>query len=180
MIKIKRGEKYKVTIILVLAFIIVLFVIFQNAIINPRVVEKSNVKPTLTLQASSGTIKVNDKLKLDVYAINFVDLKGVQLSINYNPDVLVYDKTIEGNFLNRDAKTLFFDIRNTAKSGLIKDIVIVRQGSGISGSGLVASVYFNATQAGYSDLKFGNILIADKDSNIINTKTVDTDVKVIP
>ena len=163
-----------------LILVIALFIIFYNRQTKQEPTTIVN-NPILTLEPSSKTVKVGDQFLVNVYAKNFINLKGVQLSFTFNPDVLKYNRVVEGNFLNRNnVETFFFDINSSTKPGLIKDIVIVRKYNTVNGDGLFASLYFDAIGDGKSELNFGEILIADDKGNIIRTETINSYVKVIP
>ncbi len=136
---------------------------------------------TLSLHPSPQEIPQGSKLRLDISATDVIDLAGVQIDVNYNPNVISYDKIVEGDFLNREnIQTLFLDTINTAQPGTIKDIAIVRLSGGVSGNGLIASVFFNAINTGVSDLRFGRILAADTNGNPITTNGINANVTVTP
>lgn len=134
----------------------------------------------LMLQTPS-PVNAGSQLKLDILASGVIDLAGVQVSVGYNPTILKYDHTIEGNFLKAGgtAQTLFLNTLSISQAGLVKDIVIVKIGAGVSGSGLIASIYFNATNTGYSDLTMQDIQLSDSNGNPISAGIINTNVSVV-
>src|SRR3989344_7718709 len=100
-------------------------------------------------------------LKIDVYAKNMEKIAGAQMAFSYNPEMLQYDRSEEGTFLKSDgARTFFFDIKQSTQAGIIKDIVVVRQGAGLQGDGYLASLYFNILKSGSSRIDFEEVIIA--------------------
>ena len=180
----KRGLIAKNSIyvlsIIIIGLVIVLYTNSSGTIRNTVTGKVVQGQSTITLQASSASLALGSQLKLDIVVDGAIDISGVQLSISYNPNVLAYDKTVEGDFLKQgNAQTLFLtDTIDTSLPGLVKDVVIARIGSGANGNGVIASVYFNSASVGSSDLKFANVLLADKDGNTINANQVESVVAV--
>ena len=137
-------------------------------------------KATLLLQIPSPRIDAGSQLKLDILADGVADLAGVQMSIVYNPSVLKYVSTAEGNFLNQNgaAQTFFLNTINTLRPDVVDNIAIVKVGNGVSGNGIIATVYFNATAAGYSDLTFNGVLLSDSNGNPISAGIINTNVSI--
>jgi uncharacterized membrane protein YvbJ len=149
-----------------IALVILIIILFI------ALMQRSNQE--LLLKPSSNKINKGDNLRVDILANGVKDLAGVQLSINYNPNILRYDKTVEGTFLSKGAQTLFLNTIDASQHGFIKDIVVVRLNGETSGSGVIASVYFTAINKGSSDLMIVKMLLADKDGNALNA-----DAKVV-
>lgn len=170
----ENGNAHNRLLIIMLALIVLLIMVFKA----PEYVEILG-RAVLSLQTTA-KITIGSQLRLDILASGVTDLAGVQLSIGYNPNVLVYDRIVEGNFLNQNgiSQTLFLNTLSTSQPGLLKDISIVKISKGASGDGLIASVYFNATNTGNSDLTLQNVLLSDSSGNPIGTGIINTNVSV--
>ncbi|MBI2559504.1 hypothetical protein HYW20_09345 [Candidatus Woesearchaeota archaeon] len=165
-------DKLLITLIVLIALLIFIFKL-------PDYVDFIG-KAVLLLQTPP-QINAGSQLKLDILASGVTDLAGVQVSVGYNSNVLKYDRVVEGNFLNQNgnAQTLFLNTLSTSQAGLVKDIGIVKIGAGVSGDGLIASIYFNATNTGYSDLTIQNVLLSDGSGNPISANILNTIVSVV-
>src|SRR3989338_3572191 len=162
---------------------IVILLILIAVVLLIAITQKKETKITgftiLSLQSFPQNVTLGSRLKLDIIADDVNDLAGVQIDVNYDPNVLRYNKTVEGNFLNRgSALTLMLDTIDASAPGVIKGIVIVRINGGTSGNGVIASIYFDAIGTGLANLNFGQVLLANSSGNAINTSTVNTNITV--
>jgi hypothetical protein len=112
--------------------------------------------------------KPGDIVRADVVITGASDLGGIQVSLGYNPDVLMYDHATEGPLLKAEgAQTLFLDVIKQ-EPGLVKDVAIVRMGPGVSESGTVASVYFTVKKKGSADVSLASVLLSDSKGNALS------------
>lgn len=138
------------------------------------------VANSIALQPSSPSVLLGNEVRVDIVANNISSLAGIQASISYNPAVLRYERAQEGTFLKQgNVQTLFLDTIDTTTSGIIKNIAVVRIGSGASGSGIIASIYFRTISGGISDLKLTQVLLATSNGTTISAITLNASVNIV-
>jgi len=92
---------------------------------------------------SAGSERTGDEMTLSLNSCGVVDLMTVKLTVDYPAERYVFQGAEEGNFLNRDAQSLFFA---DEKPGRV-EIYISRIDSripSVSGSGCLAELSFQA------------------------------------
>ena len=124
--------------------------------------EYSVSNPRVKYTFSDPKIHLGDTFALDIQAENIYDLAGWQFNIAFDPDVLQAIAVSEGDFLNPDGGTTFFQkgkINN--KSGKITKLSSARLSeTGVSGTGTLLSVRFTAKTAAKTSLKLENFQLA--------------------
>ena len=109
---------------------------------------------------SNTPIHIGDTFTLDIRAENVFDLAGWQFDIAFDPTVLEAVGVSEGDFLQTDGGTTFFQggrIDNAA--GKITGLIAGRiSEGGVSGSGSVLQVRFKAKSEGETELALQNFL----------------------
>jgi len=136
----------------------------------------------ILLQKSSDNLNVGQEIRIDIEVIDIIDLSGVQIDITYNPNVFNYSKTEEGTFLNENGfvLTYFNESEVIVSPGFVDDIIIFRKGedTGVTGSGLIASIYLNASDPGFSDIILLGVLLSDSIGESISTSSLNTNITV--
>jgi len=134
------------------------------------------------LERNADTVNISDEVRIGILVSDITDLAGIQLDISYDSKILSYQRIEEGNFLNEDgwAITYFNESEINLTSGLIEDIIIFRRGGydGINGSGILATIYFNATSPGSTDINLPEVLLADSNGEMLPSDSVGTSVSV--
>ena len=104
------------------------------------------------------SIHSGDTFTLDIRAENFIDVAGWQFDIAFDPFVLEALEVSEGVFLKSDGGTTFFQSGSIDnKNGKITGLSAARlTKSGISGSGTVLQVRFEAKSEGETNLALQN------------------------
>jgi hypothetical protein len=89
---------------------------------------------------------------------NATNLSSLTMSVTYNPAVLRATVVNEGSLMRGDGATTSFVPKIDATTGRI-DLVVTRPGAkaGITGSGLVASIVFEAIGAGNSQVALSGL-----------------------
>jgi len=106
---------------------------------------------SLVLNPLSGPVASGATFKLPIVLTEGVDVASVPLQISYDPSKLALVNVDQGDFLSRDGKTMALTHRDDGP-GLIK-INAMRQGSpGVTGSGVVCTLSFQAKAAGTSEI----------------------------
>ena len=114
-------------------------------------------------------VNVGDTFTLDLTVEDITDFAGWQLDIAFNPEVLKAVSVSEGSLLSKDGGSTFFqegEIDNTG--GEITGIsgVLISK-SGISGTGTLLSVTFEAKAAGEERLQLHNVKLGSANRSII-------------
>ena len=116
------------------------------------------------------SVAVGQAFTLDLTVRDVVDLAGWQLDISFNPAVLKAISVNEGDFLFTDDGNTFFqagDINNAA--GTITDISGAFIGiGGVSGSGPLLSITFEAKKAGQGSLQLSEDKLGAANGNQIH------------
>ena len=106
---------------------------------------------------------------LDLRIENVTDLAGWQADIAFNPAVLSAVSVTEGDFLSKDGGSTFFhegSINNT--TGEITGLVAARTtGGGVSGTGVLLSIIFEAQATGEDFLRFRNVKLGQSNREVM-------------
>ena len=106
---------------------------------------------------------------LDFMVENVTDLSGWQADIAFNPAVLSAVSVTEGDFLSQDGGSTFFQegsINNT--TGEITELIAARTtGGGVSGTGVLLSIIFEAQATGEDFLRFRNVKLGQSNREVM-------------
>ena len=106
---------------------------------------------------------------LDLIIENVTDLAGWQADIAFNPAVLSAVSVTEGDFLSKDGGSTFFQegsINNT--TGEITELIAARTtGGGVSGTGVLLSIIFEAQATGEDFLRFRNVKLGQSSREVM-------------
>ena len=111
---------------------------------------------------SKPVIHVGDAFTLDLRVENIHDLAGWQFDIAFDPTVLEAVAVSEGDFLNPDGNSTFFQKgRIDNATGKITKLSSARLSEdGVSGRGMLLSVTFTAKTSGQTQLRLDNFQLA--------------------
>ena len=114
-------------------------------------------------------VSVGDTFTLSLIVDDVVDLAGWQLDITFNPAVLKAVSVTEGDFLSKGGGSTFFangNINNT--TGKIIDVSAAFIGTGgISGTGTLLEITFEAEVVGEGGLRLENVRLGDPNGTSI-------------
>ncbi len=138
-------------------------------------------KATLTIPAI-GLVGTGDTFTLNLTVEDITDLAGWELNIRFSPTVLKAVSVTEGDFLSRNSgQTFFLEGTINNDTGTITGLAAARTGAGgVSGTGSLLSMEFEAIATGEGDLKLHEVRLGDPNANaipyklVINPITVDT------
>lgn len=107
----------------------------------------------LELKPAEVSTQVGQDAKFDILISNVQELYGAIITISYDPKVIDFKTAGEGMFLKNDGQQTSFLFSNNVKTGTL-DIYMTRIGDvgGVSGSGQLCAVTFQAKSYGMSDL----------------------------
>lgn len=102
---------------------------------------------------------VGDSLCVNVDITDAAGLYSAAFDMTYDPAVLAYQSATEGNFLNADTGATFFEaslLNNDPASGIVVvGVSRVADIGAVSGSGTLATVCFNVTGGGGTNISVG-------------------------
>ena len=109
--------------------------------------------------AATAPVNAGERFTLDFTVTDVADLAGWQLGVTFNPAVLQAVSINEGDFLKKGGGDTFFQSGNIDNTtGEITDITATFIGAvGISGSGKLLSITFEAKTSGMGQLALHNI-----------------------
>ena len=133
-------------------------------ILRPEVENRAKLSfPVIT------PVYVGVPFTLDLMVENVTDLSGWQADIAFNPAVLSAVSVTEGDFLSKDGGSTFFQegsINNT--TGEITELIAARTtGGGVSGTGVLLSIIFEAQATGEDFLRFRNVKLGQSNREVM-------------
>ena len=118
---------------------------------------------------TTDSINAGDTFTLDLAVEGITNLAGWELDIAFNPAVLKAVSVSEGNFLSKNGGQTFFqagDINNT--TGEITGLAVVRISvGGVSRTGILLSINFEAKVVGEGSLKLRQVRLGDPNGDPI-------------
>jgi len=146
-------KKKKLDTFLLLSIFIILF-LFLIAPVYAEAAAKIKIDPANQKVGSGDTFSV------DIRAEDVKNLLGWQFDIVFDPIMIEFVKVTEGPLLKSKGKTLF--ISGSKKQNAVRNIAASLLGNdGVSGSGVMATVYFKLTKKGSAKLDLENHLFSD-------------------
>ncbi len=119
----------------------------------------------LSLSPSSDTVSAGEVFTVSLSVSGAVNLYGWQVDITFDPTILSALSSSEGGFLSSGGSVPTFFIPGTMNSltGLVDNMADSRTISitGVSGSGLLATLSFQALAHGTSALTLENVLLSN-------------------
>ena len=139
--------------------------------------------PTLSIVPSGQTVFKGQSLSLDITVSDITDLYAFQFDLAFNPAFISTVSIAEGAFLLSVGTTAFIDGVIDNVGGTISSTAgtLVGEISGASGSGILASITFQADALGTSNIALSNVIF--QDSNLVDitpTITQGGAITVIP
>jgi len=124
--------------------------------------------PVLSPVATPSPAVVGSPVTVAVTLASVVDLYAYQFSLAFDPTVLQATSVTEAAFLPAGGSTFFAGgtINNTLGTVSFTAASLIGALPGVSGSGVLANIGFNVTQAGVSPLVFSEVLLLD--SNLLD------------
>jgi hypothetical protein len=116
---------------------------------------------SLTIQPANFTAAPGGAFSLDINAVDVVDLYAFQFDIGFSSGLLSAASITEGDFLSLSGATLFIPgtIDNAAGEVNFTANTLLGNIPGVSGSGTLATINFNAISAGISPITLSNLTL---------------------
>ncbi len=131
----------------------------------------ANAVPALSIQPGSATAIPGDTVTLDIDISNVSDLYAFQFDLGFDPSVLSATAITEGAFLPGGGSTLFIPgtIDNVVGTIAFTADTLISLLPGVTGSGTLATVQFNASALGTSAITLSNVFLLDSNLNPIDS-----------
>ena len=136
---------------------------------------------TVSIQPTVSTVDVGSFFDVFVDVSSVTDLYAFQFDIGFDPAILSAIGATEGPFLPSGGTTFFIPgfIDNTAGTISFNADSLTSVISGVSGSGSIADIQFQALALGTSQIDLSNVLLLDSSLSDIAFNTVNASVDVI-
>jgi Cohesin domain/PEP-CTERM motif len=156
-----------------LAIPIVVFIVFSPLLVFAI--------PTVGIQPANSTVGVGSFFDVFVDVSSVTDLYAFQFDIGFDPAILSAIGATEGPFLPSGGTTFFIPgfIDNTAGTISFNADSLTSAISGVSGSGSIADIQFQALALGTSQIDLSNVLLLDSSLSDIAFNTANASVDVI-
>jgi hypothetical protein len=136
----------------------------------------------LTIASSEATIGPGGTFSVEVNVAGVSDLYGYQFDVLFNPNVLEALTSSEGSFLSQGGSTFFIPGTNDNVGGVVAATAntLLSPVPGVSGSGNLAVLTFEALKSGASSIAISGAELIDSGFNSINTSTTGGSITVGP
>ena len=136
--------------------------------------------PILSIEPPSQGVRPGQSFSLDVHITGVTDLYAFQFDLAFNPAVLSAVSITEGAFLPGGGATFFIPgaIDNAGGTITFTADSLLGPPPGASGSGIFATIDFQALALGTSPVTLANVILLDSSLAEITPSTVDGSVTV--
>jgi hypothetical protein len=137
----------------------------------------------VTVEPASQNVSIGETFTVDIYVDPDTAIAGVQFSLSFDQTILQANSVTEGNLLTQGGASTFFQagtINNGA--GTITNVAgaIITPGASVSGAGTFATISFNATAAGTSNLNLSNVIVGNTGGSAVAITVTGGSVMVFP
>ena len=116
----------------------------------------------IEIRPIEASVSIGQEARFELLAGNMQDLYGAIVTLTYDPTVIEFKTASEGSILKKDNQQTSFLFSNNIKAGLV-DIYMTRIGDvgGVSGSGNLGTLVFQAKSAGTSALSIKSMKLTN-------------------
>lgn len=136
--------------------------------------------PIVSVNPSATTVNSGDSFSLDIGVSNVTDLFAYQFELSFDPALIAATSLSEGTFLPGGGFTFFIPgaIDNALGNvGLTADTLFFAP-TGVTGSGSLANLTFNALAGGTSSVSLSNVILLDSFGSVITSNILNGSVDV--
>lgn len=154
----------------------ILFILFLPLIIFAADI---NISP------SNPSVNINSQITLTINVSSVTNLFGIAFDLVFNPNILSFVSASKGIFLGTDSETTLLTAVSPSNTLIIGYSRLASGGvaTGVSGSGALMTLIFQASSTGVSNLTFQNNALCDVNSSstcsIIATNWQNNTINVI-
>lgn len=133
----------------------------------------------ISLVSNNQNVDLGDEIQVNINAQGTPQVSGVQVSITYD-NSLTLNRVEEGSFFSESGEVITMFSEGNNSGNTLRNIIVLRlDGTNTSGSGTIASLYFNATTVGTADVNISSITLVDSDGEVVSDTTLNTEVTII-
>ena len=111
--------------------------------------------PRLEILPAAASVKIGDQISLSLQGQNMSSMEKTSLTLTYNPAVVTFKRAMEGTFWTSQQSTPTLTVTAVPHLGHLV-IQMGQQGKSVEGSGSLATVVFEATGKGSSNIQIQN------------------------
>jgi general secretion pathway protein D len=111
--------------------------------------------PRLQILPAAASVKIGDQISLTLQGQDFSPTEKTSLTLTYNPDVVTFTQAVEGTFWTSQQIAPSLTVSAVPHLGQLV-IQMGGQGKSVQGSGSLATVVFEATGKGTSNIQIQN------------------------
>jgi hypothetical protein len=136
----------------------------------------------ISIAPTSEEIANGNTFTVDINIGSVTDLYGYQFDVSFNSTILQAVSSSEGSFLTTVGSTYFVPGTNDNSNGLLGATAdtLLSAVPGVSGSGTLATLTFQAIGSGTSTLSLGNVQLLDSSLNLIDGIASNGSITVAP
>ena len=127
------------------------------------------INPNLKLTPYTQSVTVDNQATINVVIENVIDLRGANITLNFDITKLQYASSADGGFIP-SAVLMVQSIDNT-NGTVTLDIAGLGASAYASGTGTIITVFFDTIAAGNANITFGTTNLRDKVNNPISHTT---------
>jgi len=172
------GKRYS---LLVLTIVMILMLIHSSILKQTINVKSSTTEALLYVYPAEESAGVGDTFLIDINVENVSDLYGFEFKLSYDTGVLDALNITEGPFLKSGGPTFKAKMEINETTGTIYVVITLYETKiGITGSGTLVTITFNATSLGESRLNLYDTILGNSKGEPIEHEVIDGKVEVIP
>jgi hypothetical protein len=124
----------------------------------------------VTLIPKPAELSVGQWVEVDVSIQNATDIGHAPFHLKFDPAVLRFDRGAEGPFLKSDGRpTAFFASPMSTPGTVVVGLSRLGRTAGVSGAGLLCTLYFEAIGSGRSNLTFERLNVRSPSHGILES-----------
>ena len=134
--------------------------------------------PAILIDPPSQSVTLGDYFEVDVLARNVTDVAAYEFTIQFDPDILVLSGISNGTFLGSTGRGVFCPTPTVSGGEVRFGCVSSGATPGVSGTGLLAEITFQASSSGESPVDFLASALADPLGKTIDIQSASGSISV--
>ncbi len=157
--------------LIVVVAVLAIALVYFSMILSTNVLDLAEAA-VVRIKPPAQTVNIGDTISLNVEVDNAKDVYAWEMSLVYDPEILVLAGVNQGSFFTKDRRDVqtFFVPPNVQKRGQINSMAHTKLGQdkGVSGSGVLSSVEFVVLKGGDASVSIDGVILVDsKNSQIL-------------
>jgi hypothetical protein len=140
---------------------------------------RNTLETTVSVSPLSTTVATNQTFEVNIEVSDVADLYGWEFKLGYNASLLELVNVIEGVFLNSNRDTYFVPKNMSTDGYLLAGCTSLRNVTGVSGDGTLATVEFRAKTLGSCTLNLYDTKLVNSEKQLVGHDELDGTVTVV-